>query len=422
MPEFKKYIFIILCSIIMLTGCSSFGYGVAQAIMDNNNQQNDTRICKVTGRAFSGLEPLLKDGLKVLMVHGIGDHTSGYSAEFLEKLTVEMGLSKKSAGYKTITLLDPVDTAKNLGTIRVHHYFNEDRSKTLLFYELLWSSITQKAKQVIAYDSTGEYAHRRADINNLLKIFSNETMPDSFLYLGDHRQDILTSFIQAYCWMAASNWQDLANHTTSTCDFHTEGFTDNLQKNHYAFVTHSLGSRITIDGLQRMAKFLGSDSDVYRGAIKKPQTAVQILKNKSTYIFMLANQLPILQLGRKKAEVTQQRADYCLANGNHFKDRMYQATQLIAFNDPNDIASYPIPYGFSQQYLDSRLCINVSNVEINIAKVTDLLGFGTFANPLTAHSGYKSDNRVVALIAKGIGTNKTADIVKSRCQWLEEVD
>ncbi|NOR81291.1 MAG: hypothetical protein GQ529_10760, partial [Methyloprofundus sp.] len=86
------------------------------------------------------------------------------------------------------------------------------------------------------------------------------------------------------------------------------------------------------------------------------------------------------------------------------------------------IASYPIPYGFSQKYLDSRLCINTTNVEINIAKVNDLLGFGTFANPLTAHSGYKSDDRVVALIAKGIGTNKAADIVKERCQWLEEVD
>jgi len=333
-----------------------------------------------------------------------------------------MGLSKKSPGYKTIDIFDPVDTAKNLGTIRVHHYFNEERSKTLLFYELLWSSITQEAKKVIAYDSTGEYAHRRADINDLLKKFSNETMPDSFLYLGDHRKDILTSFIQSYCWMAAANWQDLANHTISTCDFHIEGFSDNLQKNHYAFVTHSLGSRITIDGLQRMAKFLGSDSKIYRGAIKKPQTAVQILKQKNTYIFMLANQLPILQLGRKKAEVTQQYADYCLTNGSHFKERIYQSTQLIAFNDPNDIASYPIPYGFSQKYLDSRLCINTTNVEINIAKVIDLLGMGTFANPLTAHSGYKSDNRVVALIAKGIGTSGEADIVKARCKWVEEVD
>jgi hypothetical protein len=100
---------------------------------------------------------------------------------------------KHSSGSccKTIELLDPVDTTKNLGSIRVYHYFNKDRSQTLLFYELLWSGITQEAKKVIAYDSVGEYAHHRADINNLLKTFSNETMPDSFLYLGDHRNDIL---------------------------------------------------------------------------------------------------------------------------------------------------------------------------------------------------------------------------------------
>lgn len=101
---------------------------------------------------------------------------------------------------------------------------------------------------------------------------------------------------------------------------------------------------------------------------------------------------------------------------------MYQSTQIIAFNDPNDIVSYPLPYGFAQKYLDSRLCINIANIEINVAKVTDLLGIGTFANPLTAHSAYKSDARVVAIIAKGIGTNKTAEIVRTRCKWLEEVD
>jgi len=420
MAGFKKYL-LLFCGIAMITGCSSFGYGVTEAILDST-KNNDTRLCKVTGRSFSGLQPLLKEGLKVLMVHGIGEHTPGYSAEFLDKLTHEMGLVKTSPGYKSIDLFDPIETDKSLGSLRVHHYFNNDHSKTLVFYELLWSSITREAKKVIAYDSSGEYSHRRADINDLLKKFSNDTMPDSFLYLGDHRQDILSSFIQSYCWMAAKNWADLAEHTRSPCDFHAPGFSHNMQKNHYAFVTHSLGSRITIDGLQRMAKVLGSDSNIYRGTLKKPQTAVQILKQKQTYIFMLANQLPVLQLGRKKAEVTQQYADYCLSKGIYFKDRMYQSTKLIAFNDPNDIASYPIPYGFTQKYLDSRLCIEVANVEINIASVTDLLGLGTFANPMTAHSGYKSDDRVIALIANGIGSDNTAEVVNKRCEWLEETD
>lgn len=128
-------------------------------------------------------------------------------------------------------------------------------------------------------------------------------MPDSFLYLGDHRNDILASFIQSYCWMAATNWQDLANHTASVCDLHATNFADNLQNNHYAFVTHSLGSRITIDGLQRIAQVLGKDADLYQGAIKT-RIYCTSPKTKNIYIFMLANQLPILQLGRKSGSYT----------------------------------------------------------------------------------------------------------------------
>ncbi|BCG63269.1 MAG: hypothetical protein methR_P0965 [Methyloprofundus sp.] len=408
-------------ALILLTGCSSFGYGVTEAFLDSQEQQ-DTRSCQITGRAFKGLDPLLADGLKVLMVHGIGTHTAGYSAELLEKLTTQLKLHKKSPGYKTITLIDQLDPSKELGSLRVHHYFNKDQSKSLLFYELLWTSITAEEKKIIAYDSTGEYSHRRADINNILKTFSNDTMPDSFLYLGDSRQDILMSFTQAYCWMAAANWQELAEHTQTACSFNSKHFIPNLRNNHFAFISHSLGSRITIDGLQRIASLTGNESTYFRGQLIKPQTAVKLLKDKHSYIFMLANQLPILQLGRKKAEITQQHDAYCNIEGKFYQDRMYRATSIIAFNDPNDIASYPIPYGFTDTYLDSRLCLSTTNVDINIANIIDLLGFGTAANPLTAHSGYKSDDRVIALIAHGIGTESSADIVNERCKWIEELD
>lgn len=88
----------------MLTGCSSFGYGITEAILDHN-QTTDTRLCEITSRPFSGLEPLLKDTLKVLMVHGIGNHASGYSAEFLDKLSDEMGLHKNRLVIKLLSYL-----------------------------------------------------------------------------------------------------------------------------------------------------------------------------------------------------------------------------------------------------------------------------------------------------------------------------
>jgi hypothetical protein len=44
------------------------------------------------------------------------------------------------------------------------------------------------------------------------------------------------------------------------------------------------------------------------------------------------------------------------------------------------------------------------------------------ANPLEAHIGYDTDDRVIALIAKGVGNENTAEIVKKRCRWIETID
>jgi len=41
---------------------------------------------------------------------------------------------------------------------------------------------------------------------------------------------------------------------------------------------------------------------------------------------------------------------------------------------------------------------------------------------MEAHVGYTKDDRVVALIAKGIGNAHTAALVKDRCQWTEITD
>ena len=35
--------------------------------------------------------------------------------------------------------------------------------------------------------------------------------------------------------------------------------------------------------------------------------------------------------------------------------------------------------------------------------------------------GYNNDERVIAIIANGVGNSQTADIVRTRCKWLETV-
>ncbi len=378
-------------------------------------QSADTRLCEIWGKSFKGISPFLdnKQGkMKVLMVHGVGDHLPGYSTQFLEKLATQLDLPVMSKEYKNITLTTRLDANKNLGNLRVTRLLSKDRNKELLFYELTWSVITAQQKQVLAYDNSGEYSFRRAEVNNLMKKFSNDTGPDPIIYLGESKDEILVSFGQSFCWMTKSNWNDLPDGVMQACSFNDDTAAKNILVDQYAFISHSLGSRIIIDGMQRIATLLD----------KRDADFTEALKKKEIPIYMMSNQLPMLQLGCKLPAVSNQKSAYCQADGEKYNQRMVAKTPIIAFSDPNDLLSYALPKGFVEKYLDSRLCIDVTNVNINVATIFDAFGLGKLANPLDAHIGYDTDDRVVALIANGIDSKNTAKIVNDRCRWVETID
>ncbi|MDD2722872.1 MAG: hypothetical protein PHH59_02460 [Methylovulum sp.] len=403
-----------LMAAVVLSGCASVGKGVAEAFLEKQ-QATDTRLCEIWGKPFNGLAPYLDNQhgkMKVLMVHGVGNHLPGYSTEFVEKLARELDLPVMAREYKTISLTDRFKQGKDLGNLRITRLLSKDLHKELLFYELAWSAITAKQKDVLAYDNSGEYSFRRAEVNDLMKKFSNNTGPDPIIYLGDSREDILVSFAQAFCWMTKSNWDKLPDDVTQACSFNDDSDISNLFNDHYAFVSHSLGSRITIDGMQRIASLINNRDADFRDAVRQ----------KEIPVYMLSNQLPMLQLGLKLPEVSKQQAAYCRPKGEKYAGRILTKMPLIAFSDPNDLLSYAIPHGFVDKYLDSRLCIEVTNVNINVASIFDAFGLGKLANPLDAHVGYAKDDRVVALIAKGLGNKNTSKIVKDRCRWVETID
>jgi hypothetical protein len=407
-----------LLTSVLLSGCSSLGKGITEAIIEQK-EADDTRACEVWGEGFNGIQPYLENvegKMKVLMVHGVGDHHPGYATEFFEKLAKELELSVTSKAHKNIKLSDPEDPKNPLGNLRIRRFLNKERTQEVIFYELTWSEITEQEKQVLAYDSSGEYSFRRAEINDLMKQFSNDTGPDPIIYLGESRKDILQSFSQSFCWMTYGNWEELPSDTNITCQLPDVSAIINDQ---YAFVSHSLGSRIAIDGMQAIAIEIESrvnSGDTYQMMVKNA------IQSKEIPIFMMSNQLPMLQLGRKLPKVSGQKESYCSPAGENFLERMLTKTPIIAFSDPNDILSYAIPPGFVEKYIDSRLCLDVTNININIAHVYDAFGLGNLANPMEAHIGYDTDDRVVALIAKGIGSENAADLVTERCRWIETID
>ena len=417
-----KSLALLLFLMLFLAGCSSFGKGIVQGLLDKSEEE-DTRACQIWSKGFSGIDVSIdrKEGkTKVLMVHGVGHHLPGYSTILLEKLARELNLPVMESPYKELTLTDPDSPSKNLGNLRLNRLLSKDRSRELLFYELTWSSISQSEKEVLAYDNSGQYSFRRAKINDILKKFSNDAIADPLIYLGEKQEDIQKSVTQSSCWMTAHGWSDFPSGAHKPCNAFTSAALANAEKDDQIIISHSLGSRITIDALQRVAMLI-NDKKI-REDYPDLEKLHRVIQDREMTIFMLSNQLPLLQLGRSLPEVLNEHEKYCSVQGSHYSQRFANQTHIVAFSDPNDILSYAIPEDFKDKYLDSRMCTTVSNISLNIANVVDVFGFSDIANPMEAHLGYDHDERVVALIAHGLSNQNRAPVIEERCNWIELAD
>jgi hypothetical protein len=237
------------------------------------------------------------------------------------------------------------------------------------------------------------------------------------IYLGEKQEDIQKSVGQSYCWMISYDWDGFPSNVHEACMISTPEALSNAGKDEYVFISHSLGSRITIDALQRIAGLISNKKfqERFPQAVKL-QHAIQ---DRVVTIFMLSNQLPLLQLGRSLPEVTNEEDKYCTPEGSGYSDRFANETHIVAFSDPNDMLSYTLPPTFKDKYLDSRMCTNVSNILINVAFVVDIFGFSDVASPMEAHVGYDHDDRVVALLAHGLSNETSTPIINDRCEWTE---
>lgn len=408
----------------LLGGCSGLAKGVTEALMGDDEVKVDTRKCYVRGRKFPGLESYMqaqerefqagvlnRRTLKVLMVHGVGSHSPGYSTRLGENFARALTLDQVEETPKEFQLAHPLLPGE-LGTLRVSRYFNNDKGRELIFFELTWDPIIEAAKQTISFDASGEYSFRRTGINNTLKLFINDTVSDVVLYFGENREHIQASVRQSMCWMLSESWMTLPEKGSAFCNAGSAGSLDQL-KDDYVLITHSLGSRVTNDSLQSIAELIKSYPEFGK--------RVESLQEEIFPVFMLSNQLPLLQLGQTEPVVSGQIGQICGDNAPRADERLFRETPLIAFSDPNDLFSYAIPPNYLDQHIDSRLCPTLTNVILNVAPLTDLFGLGEIANPMFAHTEYDNDERVIKLITHGIGYSDTSPVINERCEWIEAV-
>ena len=427
MPS-KKYIrhFLLSLTLMSLCGCTGIARGVTEALLEQKKE--DLRQCDISGPSFTGVGQSLEQQLtqteknsitKVLVVHGISKHEPGYSTRFKDKLMRAANLDIASDGYKEVIIqhqdfIKDDGSMEDLGVLRITRHQNQERTKELLFYELTWSLISDPEREAIAFDTSGEYSFKRAGVNNTIKTFFNETIPDLMVYRGNSKEKINSSVAQAVCWTFSGGWDSLPKEGQHFCDATNQDFSENIINDDYFFVTHSLGSQITVDTIAYstdLSARLGDQNE-------KAEKFFKALQDKEFQVYMLSNQLPLLQLGLNDPEILGEENAYCTPEGDKYQKRIFDKINLIAFSDPNDILSYPIPPNYGEKHIDSRLCADIINVNINVAHVQNAFGLD-FANPLDAHGEYWEDERVIALIKDGVSRNTSPSIITDKCNWVE---
>ena len=430
MPICKLHLLISVSAFLgmmSLSGCAGLAKGVTQGFLkDDEDENEDIGQCYIRGPVFEGVAALADQPvpqaeakgkhervLKLLMVHGVGKHFPGYSTRLAENLSRALDLNVVDADIKQITLREPQRfPGQDLGTLRVSRFSDKSGTRAMVFYELTWSGITEKERQTIAYDDSA-YSFGRAAMNDTMKGFVNSNIADPLVYLGDAQKKIQQAVSQAFCWSVGHDWNEIEKRTDDFCDLST--LTADQVRDGYAFITHSLGSRIVTDFLDRLAGLVPEGQKDRR---YQYPNVIAALRDKELSVFMLANQLPLLQLGRPEPQVKGQKPQYCGESAPKHEERALKRLRIVAFSDPNDILSWAVPPDFIDEYIDSRACPQLTSVFVNVTPVTGAFGL-KFANPREAHIGYQNDPRVIGLMAGGVGTGRTDVDVQSSCQWLE---
>jgi hypothetical protein len=341
------------------------------------------KLC-VEGK-FAGLKHGLEDArsenavMRMLIVHGIGDHQPGYSSNFVTHLAHELDLERTYAGEIRL-----IEDGKTNG-ILILQSFNEPGGQTRLrVYELTWAPTTRQLKDS-AFSFDVRLDNRRSLINRKLKRYLfNDGFGDAVLYLGEDVKRQMQNPI-----------------TNAVRTILADGFTTNDMM---LIVTHSLGSKMTLDSINAMAR---PDPGTEPGTPAK----VQDLAMQTRYLIMFANQIPLLHLAdpaqTNVVTLTETNISTQIPAVQQFVQTRGKVArrrppkperaelQIIAVTDPNDVLSYPLRASDVQS--DSITRIEFGNVLIpNTGSFFKLL-----ANPFVAHEGYFDNPKLRRLLING---------------------
>ncbi len=352
---------------------------------------------------FKGVADLLSPSrpVDVIFVHGMCTHDATWPGDTFKAFFALMG------GSGDVAMEPPV---KVPGTgVELYQKTLTVPGGTLRASAIRWSPLTTPLKAQLCYDQTNKsttcspaeaaktYPYARATLNRILKdTILDDCLSDAMIYQGKARDDISGQIQKAIVQASATAGGNvrvdnvLAASASVPIDVPL------------VFITDSLGSKVAFDAIWRLTTG------------RATAAAGQRTFDRTSQIFMRANQLPILALADKNLDGTSAlRADAIgtpaagypedpiaalmqiqRARATTFgADAKRTLPQVVAFTDPNDLLSFilaPSPHGQAAGYPVVDVVLSNDKTYLGVAEL-----------PTTAHLGYGSNPKVQRLIACG---------------------
>ncbi|MGA7180364.1 MAG: hypothetical protein WBX11_12355 [Thiobacillaceae bacterium] len=330
----------------------------------------------------------------VLMVHGMCTHGRDWADDAVKNLNFALG------GTDQIKLdARPVEGTKAV----LYQQTLTVPTGTIRASALVWSPIVAPLKHQLCFDQTKKsdscvaggfakpaYPYERASLNAALKGgLLDDCLADAIIYQGKSR-DAISEQIQKAIVTASSPSGDAGTPT----DLFKAAASETTP---LVLISESLGSKMALDAIYKLVTSPNADASA----------AGRQTFDRTTQIFMGANQMPILALADQSLEgVEVVRAGYPsypsdpLAALIAIKSKRpstlaVPAPHVIAFTDPNDLLSYIL--------VPSKQVTSYDVVDVVVSN--DNTYFGFLERPDNAHMGYRQNRTVFKLIACGKPSN-----------------
>jgi len=335
--------------------------------------------------------------IRILFVHGIGVHPGCDPDTLLLHLTKALQVVQlpppaidrsETCPHFLLPMPTPIPApnAQNTGLLYRFDLAGRDRQATFMY--LRWSTLTSGPKMTLDEPNRPPGAL----LHNLAKQFEQENLADVVLYGGQYR-DVLRPVVERALCVFVGGTPDQTNPRACI------GGEANIPT---AIITHSLGGYMLMDAM----------SDIYHPptteAVSEERNAAVKVGRYLDQIFMLANQLKMLDLSTRTSEVQAPQivrrfgATWEAVHSPRRRTaRELSSRQVLAISDPNDILSWEVT---KDEFEIPR--VTVANVYLGTAGqffgLPHLPIWPLAASPVAAHTNYLQDDDVMDIIVCGM--------------------